>query len=1121
MLLILPLIAIHLQAQNTPVAKNDLLIQGFAKKISGTDIPFQSHVSYTKDAMIVRTLTGNQQMEWESDILPNTVKNNEIDLVWIAGVSGLMHGKVVAPITLYANNKEIATFNTAGPKDWDVTGKNNSRLSFREYMRDGSDDRFGFMFLKLPKSAVVPGKPVRLKFVASNSGTDSWTMVFKTPVQKSSLSAVCAPVQLKSNGKQLVKVSYSHFGSPQPITLRLENITLKKNAVFGTNEFEIPITPATEKREVPVTIQIGDETLSHTIELLPVRKWEANFMQMTHTDIGYTRPQTDILSEHVRFIDYVLDYCDATDQYPEASKFRWTCEGAWAVEEFMKSRPKIQRDRFIQRVKEGRIELTAMYFNFDEMPDEQTLAASLAPHKLFKQYGLNNIQVATQNDVNGIGWCFNEFFPEIGVKYLTMGVNLHKAIGPFDMPTYFWWESPSGKKMLAYYGEHYMHGNGLGVNVNNFANFETRFLSYLRSLDQRGFKYDILGIEFLGIGGDNSAPSPECCEIVKKWNEKYEWPKIRLSLFKDYLGEIESRYGKDITTIRGAWPDWWTDGFASGAREAAASRITHSELIANQTGLSLAKIMGAELPDHVSGQIDEVNKTLLFYDEHTFGYSSSIWEPFCRETMEQRSLKASYAWESFRRGRMLGETTLGFLNQYISKAETPSIIVFNPLSWNRSGLVRTYVDFSILPTDKKFKITDAKGNEVKAQLDVRKHDGAYWYFWATDMPALGYKQLFIQVENTPAIASGTSNVLTNPILSNDWYELVINPEKGSITRLYDKELKKELLTSDNSWQFGEFIHEKLESRFLDSRKMGNHTRKTPNQLKFTGYREGAIWNTYSFSGHTEAGIGEGNNMGVEIRVFNHTKRIDMAYKVTKKLETNPEAIYIAFPFKLPQAKLYFDVPGGVIEAGIDQIRGTSNDWNTVQTFAAVRSDDAQIVMGTPEIPMMQFGDINTGRFERMAVPSSNKIYSYVMNNYWTTNFNADQHGEFEWSYFITSMPGNSLEKATKFAWENRVPCMARTLPAGTKNKKAVYEASLLSLNPQHVLLVNMQPLPEKNTLLLQLREVEGKPAELNIQSEIRKQLTVTPSNVLAEEVKEGTLTMKPWETKFVKVTWAD
>lgn len=69
------------------------------------------------------------------------------------------------------------------------------------------------------------------------------------------------------------------------------------------------------------------------------RDWTIYLVQHTHTDIGYTKPQTEILSEHLRYIDYAIDYSDLTKDYPDDARFRWTCEAAWAVSEYIKVRP--------------------------------------------------------------------------------------------------------------------------------------------------------------------------------------------------------------------------------------------------------------------------------------------------------------------------------------------------------------------------------------------------------------------------------------------------------------------------------------------------------------------------------------------------------------------------------------------------------------------------------------------------------------------------------------------------------------------------------------------------------------------------------------------------------------
>lgn len=110
--------------------------------------------------------------------------------------------------------------------------------------------------------------------------------------------------------------------------------------------------------------------MTGSVDLKPVKEWKVDFIQHAHTDVGYTRSQTEILAEHLRYIDYAPDYCDATDNYPENAMFRWTCEAGWPVDEYLKTRSAEQVARLMKRIKEGRIEVTGIYFNFDELPGE-------------------------------------------------------------------------------------------------------------------------------------------------------------------------------------------------------------------------------------------------------------------------------------------------------------------------------------------------------------------------------------------------------------------------------------------------------------------------------------------------------------------------------------------------------------------------------------------------------------------------------------------------------------------------------------------------------------------------------------------------------------------------------
>lgn len=463
---------------------------------------------------------------------------------------------------------------------------------------------------------------------------------------------------------------------------------------------------------------------------------------------------------------------------------------------------------------------------------------------------------------------------------------------------------------------------------------------------------------------------------------------------------------------------------------------------------------------------------------------------------------------------------MGLLQSFVPKAEYPSVAVFNTLNWTYSGIAKVYIDHQILPREKAFEIVDAFGNIIPAQPAESRSDGTYWSLYVKDVPAFGYAQYYIKVKDEPRPAVQLADKLENAHVENPWYAINFNTRKGTISKLFDKELNKELTTPNAEWELGEFIYEIIDSRHpMEQYRAPQFLRRRPERIRFERYEKGAIWDTYRFRGETVAGR-EPNNLMVEFRVFNVTKKIDIVYRLRKKAITDPEAVYISFPFEVNQGKIFLDVPGGTIEAGVDQIPGSSNDWYTVQNFATARNSESQVVMGSPEIPLMQFGAINTGRYKAGAVPQSTNMYSWPMNNYWVTNFNADQMGELQWSYFINSSKDNSIGYATRFAWENRIPFLTRVLPAGAKGSKVVSPASVFNISSDNLLLVNMKPVEGENAVMLQLREIAGKPAEFAVTSDKVNFTKVTVCDVVGDPVAgNATTDFVPWENKFIKLSW--
>ncbi|MBK7107065.1 MAG: glycosyl hydrolase family 38 [Ignavibacteriae bacterium] len=1099
------------------IEKNEF-IQGYNKVIQRGNFPYHSpHPDITK-ALLVRARKGEMVIEWQTEVVPKNYKNEFVSFVWYFGIS---QNSINHLFELSVNNKPYLKFkNNLGAKigSWDEKGINNSLLTLKATTTDRYNDIMGIAILKININDIKIGEPVNIKVTGLDAESSDWYMTFQGKVN-SDISIISTDLVAKGENENSIiyKLNIVHLDNPKNINIKTNTgFNLNSTVNTGFNTYTISVPSSFVNKNVDAEIKIGDKTITKTFEVNPVKEWVVNLVMHSHTDIGYTRSQTEILPEHLRFIDYALDFCDLTDNYPEYSKFRWTCESAWPVLKYLNSRPKSQIDRFRKRVKEGRIELTSMLFNISEIPDESLLASMLKPVKTITDSGFT-ISTAMQNDINGIGWCYADYLNNAGIKYLVMGEHGHRAKIPFNYPTVFWWESPAGNKILAYRADHYMTGNVIGAHTGNIDFVQSHLMQYLSNLNKAGYPYKEAHLQMSGYVTDNSPPSLMACNLAKEWNEKFEWPKLKISTASNFIKSIENQYGNSLPVQKAAWPDWWADGFGSAARETIESRRAQADLITNKGLLSIASLIGAEVPNNVIKELNEIEENLFFYAEHTFGADESVSNPTSENTIVQWLQKSSYVWDAVKRSKILKEKAMGYIQQFLPKAETSTIAVFNTLNWSRSGLTNIYIDHQIIPRNKKFKIVDFDGNEVFAQQQSSREDGTYWSIWAENIPPLGYKIYKIVIENELA---SIPNIEKNiEVFENQFYKIELDKKVGAVKSIFDKELKNELVDQKADWKLGQFIYEELSNRnqleryTLDDQPV----RTTLENVEFKGIKKGNIWNSIYLSGKNEKCSGD-KEINLEIRLYNFEKKIDFYFSINKLAITNPEAVYIAFPFTLQNSKINFEAQGGIVEPGKDQIPGTSTDWNIIQNFASIKNDETQIIFSSNDIPLVHLGGLNIGEFNYVAKLENSHIYSWVLNNYWVTNFRASQDGELKWSYSLTSVNTKTNEKSYKFGYENKIPFASRVFPEG-KTVNQNYSKSFLSLNDQNIILVSAMPFENTKKIILHLKEINGTTRNISLNNLVNKSAkSIYEVNVLGNKLSDNKdLQIKPFETKFVMV----
>src|SRR5581483_9395689 len=187
----------------------------------------------------------------------------------------------------------------------------------------------------------------------------------------------------------------------------------------------------------------------------------------------------------------------------------------------------------------------------------------------------------------------------------------------------------------------------------------------------------------------------------------------------------------------------------------------------------------------------------------------------------------------------------------------------------------------------------------------------------------------------------------------------------------------------------------------------------------------------------------------------------------------------------------FRVPGGKPESAIcvrdaercrrsarNLMKGASLEWFNIQHWMAARDGEFTVGIVPLDAPLASFGDINRGVWPSEFHPKSSTIFSYVMNNYWDTNYRAAQGGEFTFRYAVTSSRSFEPQALGRLGWgemrpvevdhvvgQDKVGNPERPLPAEG--------ASFLEIDQSGVVLVNWKVAEDGHGTILRLAETSG------------------------------------------------
>jgi len=786
---------------------------------------------------------------------------------------------------------------------------------------------------------------------------------------------------------------------------------------------------------------------------LPSQKpWKIYAIHHSHTDIGYTERQEKIQQYHVNFIRQALQILREihSGRHPEWADFKWVCETFWPVESFMERASEQEKVEFATAVRHGEIGLSGTYLNMSELMDKELLESMIGRIRSYGKSIGAPVTSAMTADITGFSWGYGQVLLDAGIQNLITCIHTHHSMYPlWKKQQPFWWEMPSGERLLTWNGEHYMFGNDLGfipgiggsytikdeLDTSQGVTFEiaeTRIQRYINRLEQDGYAFRFAPVMFSGLPTDNGSPNPQIMEFIQQWNAKHgEQIMIVSSTLEDFFMEVHehaARHPEDIPVHCGDWPDWWTDGVGSTPKHV---QVYREAVRAYRKVKRLDPHCKIVSPD----TIKDIEYHLTLFAEHTWGYHSSVtepWNPFVQELGVRKEAFAANA--STAAHRALYDILEHKGDALLSPNRPMKFKLSNPFDFVQEDFAHLIMEnwhYSLIKDG--FEVRDVDSGELyPSQLRLASR-GVIISIPVTLQPG-EEKTVHIQAVKSTEFRTAfrndyvgsdrmmdldvTSNVRAFKVTSTyiDTPFVHIKWAKGDgITSWVDKRTDKEMLRQDRNHHAFTPVYDvtraaKVEDQYEVRRKMGRN-RKGPDAVTSIGLltkaeviSEGDVYGTVELTFEV-AGC---SHYSLLVTAYAQHPRVDVAVRIHKDSVWDPENLYISLPFGSPiiskTEELWIDKMDALTRPRKDQLTGSLADYYCVGEGTAYISAHNGVAIAMPDTPLIQLGSLNhefrllNGDAKLQQDPGH--LYAWPMNNYWETNFAATLGGFYEFRYLV-------------------------------------------------------------------------------------------------------------------------
>ena len=797
------------------------------------------------------------------------------------------------------------------------------------------------------------------------------------------------------------------------------------------------------------------------------------------------------------------------NEYPDYTYTQSAAQyNAWVADNYPEMNEQIK-----QRIKEGRWEVVGgMWIEPDlNLPDGESTARSLLIGKRWYQenYGVD-VRIGWNPDSFGYNWQLPQIYKKSGVDYFVTQKMAWSDTNKLPLKL-FWWESPDGSKVLTYFPHDYANDNLNPVRLSADLKQAREYAPGMTEM-----------MDLYGIGDHGGGPTRAILDEGVHWSAGDKVvPNMKFGTAQSYFSSVETKIAPDSTTwtydsiakgyhtpdpVAGqiAIPTWNDELYLEYHRGVYTTQAAHKRNLREapewtlnaEKVASLAWLDGDSYPNN---RLTDAWKKITFNDFHDLAAGSGIGVIYkdAQKDFDVVHLETN----------AISTKALATLEARVNTNGTGvPVLVFNPLAWDRSGLVTVKVQ---LPEPAEtVSVLDAENRVLPSQvlsLDAQTHSFRLLVD-VRNAPSLGYEVLRVVPGKRPFTSDLQASGLT---LENAALRVTVDKTTGCITSLFDKKTGFESLAAGscgNELQLFHDLPKDYDAWNIDPGTLDKPPVKLDSADSVELVEHGPLRASIRVTHHTQD-----SKFSQDIILTEASDEVvvrnDVDWHETHQL------LKVAFPLAASSAKATYEIPYGTIERPTTR----NNSWEQARF----------------EVPAQRWADLGDGQHGFSLINDSKYGYDARDNVLRLTLLrsptwpdpNADR-GRQRFSYALYPHSGDwkqALSVRHGFEFNYRLSATQVDHHAG----EMAARHSFVSVEPENVVMTAMKKAEDSNALVFHLYEWAGKSGNIEIslppgataatETNLMEQPQGSPLSVTGDKV---TVPVHPYEIVAVRVDYS-